>query len=93
MNMNDARDLYEYADAAARELLSFAYDAIASDDTPDTDIARYISADQLESAAFTNSPLFAHDDTFFPMILTYELICAIIMNLTDCSYDDICADY
>jgi hypothetical protein len=93
INISDARDLAEYADAAARALLSDTYDAIASDDTSDIDIARCISADALESAAFTNNPLFAQTDDFFSMILTYELICAIITTLTNCAYSDICADY
>jgi hypothetical protein len=82
INISDALDLAEYARESALELLEYA----------ESDI-RLISADQLESAAFTNNPLFAQTDDFFPMILTYELICAYITNITNRPYSDICADY
>ena len=101
LNMTHALELAEYARSTAIELLDFALSAYIADnnqtydDTDCTaiDASRYISADQLESAAFANSFLDSIFDDFMPMILIYELICQNIMNITNCIYDDICADY
>jgi hypothetical protein len=101
INMTNALELAEYARSAAIELLDDATTSIMHDNhlhyenLPDSPIlyARAISADQLESAAFANSFLDSLFDDFMPMMLIFELICQYIMNITSCSYDDICADY
>lgn len=95
LNMTHALELAHYAHDAATELLddaSIALDTQHPFDDP-INLARAISADQLESAAFANSILDSLFDDFLPMILIYELICQYIMNLTNCTIDDICADY
>lgn len=101
INMTHALELAHYARNSAYELIDDALAEIAHQrnthidylDCTATDAARAISADQLESAAFANSFLDAIFDDFMPMILIYELICHYIMNITNCTYDDICADY
>lgn len=94
ININEMLDLYQYCQIAANELIDDAATYLDTQHPFDDPIAlaRSISADQLESAAFTNTAAFAHDSDA-AMIITYETICAIIRNLTNCSYDDICAEY
>lgn len=87
MNINELHHLHEYCINAAYDLI----DAQTAQTDPIA-AARDISADQLESAAFTNNAAFGFDSDA-AMIITFETICAIICNITNCSYDDICAEY
>jgi hypothetical protein len=96
MNLNHLIELDDYLTNAANELIINATDACYDDDIALTDlnIARSISADQLESACFTNLRFLApfaidYRDTF----LLHALLESILARRLRTTPDQICADY
>lgn len=101
LNMTHALELAEYAHQSAIELLDYALASYIADmhqtyhntDCDAITAARYISADQLESAAFANSILDSLFDDFLPMMLIFSMIESAICSITNCDIADIAAEY
>lgn len=94
-SLTDLIELHEYLTATCDELITYATDAAYDDDIRLTDIniARSISADQTESACFTNLPLFTNLDHFLDTFLLDALITTHLCTRLNCTPLDISADY